>query len=176
MNGFSLHAHVLTRNRSISAQLQGARWVVSIGAERRTVSSLAQTLRVVRDYVGQFLGEARKDQLWGLVVHVDGFSALYGSPNPAAGVQLGGGLPADSQSPLARIYHRWRAGEPAERARERTRHHPRGDAAWRPRGGLMGGSAVRSCPCVGTGVRPDRVPASAVPGAETSYSGGILAR
>lgn len=118
MNRFSLHAHVLTRERSITAQLQRGQWVLSTDSEQRTTSSLAQALHVARDYVGRFIGEARKDQLWGLVVRVDGFSALYGSPNPAGAVQLGGGVPADPNSSLARIYNRWRAGDSPRSALE----------------------------------------------------------
>ncbi len=108
MSGFSLHAHVLTQRRSITAQPRGGAWVLSTGGEQRIAGSLTQALHYARDHLGRLLGEARKDQKWGLVVRVDGvFAALYGEPDPVGGVQLGGGPPADPNSPFLQIYNRW---------------------------------------------------------------------
>jgi hypothetical protein len=118
MTGLSLNAHVLGQERSISARLQSGVWMLATDAEPRRVSSLAQALYVARDFIGPFLGQARKDQLWGLVVRVDGFSALYGRPNPAAGVTVGIGAPADPNSPFMRIYRRWRASDSPRSALE----------------------------------------------------------
>ena len=111
MTDFSLQAHVLTRRRSVSARFQGGVWIVEAEGEHRIARSLSQALHVARDYMGRFLGGARKDQAWGLVVRAGGFSALYGDPDPAAGIQVGAGVAPDPNSPFMRIYNRWRAGD-----------------------------------------------------------------
>lgn len=116
---FSLRAHVLGDERSITATSDGVGVTLSGDFGSRRTSSVDDALRIAHKYIAQHLREAaRGDRPWGLVVSVAGFSALYGTPNPAAGVALGGGMPADPTSEPMRIYRRWRRGDSAMSALE----------------------------------------------------------
>lgn len=108
---FSLRAHVNGISRSISASSNGG-LVLTGDFGSRPAGSLQQAIRIARDYIGEHLREAnRRDVPWGLVVSVGGFSAQYGTPDPSAGVALGGGTPANPNSIEMRIWRRWRPGD-----------------------------------------------------------------
>ena len=112
MSRFTLTAHVLGDERTISALDDGTGVVLTGDFGSRRAGSMHEAERLAREYIGRHLVEAAGGKKpWGLVVSVSGFSALYGTPNPAAGVALGGGAPADPNSAPMRIYRRWRPGD-----------------------------------------------------------------
>ena len=116
---FSLRAHVLGEERSITAMRDGAGVILTGDFGSRHTSSIREAERIAHEYIGSHLQQAQRgDRPWGLVVSVPGFSALYGTPNPAVGVALGAGAPADANSPPMRIYSRWRRGDSARSALE----------------------------------------------------------
>ncbi len=78
----------------MSAYNDGTGWVVETSAGRQPAGLFETALRLARNEIGHFLRRARRDQPWGLVVQAGGSSAIYGTPNPAAGVVLGGPPPA----------------------------------------------------------------------------------
>jgi hypothetical protein len=116
---FSLKAHVVGDERFVSARHDGVSVVLSGDFGDRRASSWREAERVAHEYIGRHLQPAmRGDRVWGLVVSVPGFSALYGTPHPTAGVSLGAGAPADPNSAVMRIYRRWRQGDSARSALE----------------------------------------------------------
>ena len=109
MSSFSLRAHVNGIKQSISASQEVTGVTLTGDCGQRHVRTMRQAQRIAHDYIGNHLGRANgSDRLWGLVVWVPGFSALYGTPHPEAGLSLGGGAPADPNSLPMRIYSRWR--------------------------------------------------------------------
>jgi hypothetical protein len=83
---------------------------VETPAGQQAAGRFKTALRLARNEIGHHLRRARRDQPWGLVVQAGGASAIYGTPNPAAGVVLGG-APGDPNSLIARIRRRWRDGD-----------------------------------------------------------------
>jgi hypothetical protein len=114
---FSLTAHICGREYSVSAQNDGTGWVVISPAGHQAAGRFQIALRLARNEIGHFLSGVRRDQPWGLVVHAGTSSAVYGTPNPAAGVVLGG-VPGDPNSLVARIRRRWRDGDSPRSALE----------------------------------------------------------
>lgn len=110
MADFSLTAHICGEELSVTAHNDGTGWVVHSRAGSRAARRFQTALRLARDEVGSYLTHVRTNQPWGLVVSVGGASALYGTPNPAAGVSIGG-PPGDPNSVIARIRRRWRDGD-----------------------------------------------------------------
>jgi hypothetical protein len=107
---FSLTAHICGHELVASAYNDGTGWVVETPAGQQAAGRFETALRLVRNEIGSYLKHARREQPWGLVVQADGSSAIYGTPNPAAGVVLSG-PPGDPNSLVARIRRRWHDGD-----------------------------------------------------------------
>src|SRR4051812_6986618 len=102
---FTLKAHVLGDERSVTATDDGMGVALVGNFGERRVATMREAERFAHEYIGRHLQQTlRGDRPWGIVVSVPGFSALYGTPNPAAGVALGGGAPVDLNSLPMRIY------------------------------------------------------------------------
>jgi hypothetical protein len=114
---FSLTAHICGREYSVRAQNDGTGWVVTSPAGQQAAGRFQTALRLARNEIGHFLSRVRREQPWGLVVQAGSSSAIYGTPNPAAGVVLGG-APGDPNSLVARIRRRWREGDSPHSALE----------------------------------------------------------
>lgn len=110
MASFSLIAHICGQELAVSATSDGPGWVIETHAGQQVVGRFETALRLARNEIGSYLRRARRDQPWGLVVQAGGSSAIYGTPNPAAGVVLGG-RPGDPNSVVARIRRRWQDGD-----------------------------------------------------------------
>jgi hypothetical protein len=108
--GFSLTAHICGQEFAVSVHNDGTGWVVVTPAGQQSAGRFNTALRLARNEIGHYLSRARRDQPWGLVVQAGGSSALYGTPNPAAGVVLGG-PPGNPNSLVARIRRRWHDGD-----------------------------------------------------------------
>jgi hypothetical protein len=107
---FSLTAHICGHELAVSAYNDGTGWVVETPAGQQAAGRFELALRLARDEIGHYLKRARRDHPWGLVVQAGSSSAIYGTPNPAAGVVLGG-RPGDPNSLVARIRRRWHDGD-----------------------------------------------------------------
>jgi hypothetical protein len=107
---FSLIAHICGCEISVSAINDGTRWVLTGPAGQQVVARFQIAVRLAHSDVGQYLTRARRDQPWGLVVQAGTSSAIYGTPNPAAGVVLTRAA-GDPNSVVARIRRCWREGD-----------------------------------------------------------------
>lgn len=107
---FSLTAHVCGTEYSVNAQNDGTGWLVMTPTGQHAAGPFQAAVRIARNEIGQFLSRVHRDQPWGLVVQAGSSSAMYGTPNPAAGVVLTG-APGDPNSVVARIRGRWRDGD-----------------------------------------------------------------
>lgn len=110
MASFSLTAHICGQELGARAYNDGTGWVVETPAGQQAAGRFETALRLARNEVGSYLRRARHDQPWGLVVQAGGSSAIYGTPNPAVGVVLGGRA-GDPNSLVARIRRRWHDGD-----------------------------------------------------------------
>jgi hypothetical protein len=107
---FSLTSHICGQEFVVSAYNDGTGWAVVTPSGQQAAGRFETAPRLARDDIGNYLRRARHNQPWGLVVQAGGSSAIYGTPNPAAGVVLGG-IPGDPNSLVARIRRRWHDGD-----------------------------------------------------------------
>ena len=76
---FKLEAQVLGVHRTALYAPDATGYVLRLGNEMKSASSLSEAIRLARDYIGSFLHQGtRPGSTWGLLVEAGGAAAVYG--------------------------------------------------------------------------------------------------
>jgi hypothetical protein len=89
MSLFTLRAQVLGEPRSAVTDADGGGVIVTLSGAQHSTRSVRDAIRLSRDHLGPFLGDAdRRQKEWGLYVTVAGVAAVYGNwpllPGPSS--------------------------------------------------------------------------------------------
>jgi hypothetical protein len=102
---FTLDAHVLGDQRTVSAEQDGLGITVTTSQGLHRARSMEHAIRIARDDMGDFLRPAQRPGVpWGLCVRVADVSAYYGEVRFC---RAGGGAPLPHNDLVSRIRRRW---------------------------------------------------------------------